>query len=127
MDSCACVIVEHDSYPECHWTESRVARKEHRCCECGKQIKPGEKYEHVAGKWDGDFMSYKTCDVCCEVRDILFCDMWVYTSLYEDLAEHINNCGDALPWTAIAELSEAARDVVLGMIEDVWKEEDERL
>lgn len=50
-------------------TEIRVARKEHKCCECGVVIGRGEKYEHVTGVWDGDIASFKTCSHCRELRE----------------------------------------------------------
>lgn len=36
-----------------------IARKQHRCCETGGIIFPGEQYFKVTGKWDGDVISYK--------------------------------------------------------------------
>jgi len=54
--------------PAC-WTEQYpVARKEHRCCECGGTIKPGEKYKLFSGVWNGRGASYKTCMTCQAVR-----------------------------------------------------------
>ncbi len=50
-----------------------IARKEHKCCECGRTIKIGEKYSYFVGLW-GDYYSYddnqfdvfKTCLECEE-------------------------------------------------------------
>ena len=49
----------------------RTAKKQHKCCECGHTIEPGEKYENVAGKWDGRIGSYHTCEACADLRDSL--------------------------------------------------------
>lgn len=49
------------------------ARKQYRCEECGGFINPGESYEKVAGKWDGNFMTFRTCDFCAEVRAVFSC------------------------------------------------------
>lgn len=55
-----------------HWTEP-VARKEHRCCECGAPINRGEKYFRAHGKWDGAISVYRQHLLCMEacmyVRD----------------------------------------------------------
>ena len=48
------------------WPKARV---EHTCCECGRTIGRGEKYERVTGIWDGSASSYTTCLLCSEVRD----------------------------------------------------------
>lgn len=50
--------------------EEPVARKEHKCCECGKTIKRGEKYSYFVVVWADychnckDFGAYKTCLEC---------------------------------------------------------------
>ena len=49
--------------------EYPVARKEHKCCECFSTIAKGEKYQVAKGVWDGEFGSYKTCEICYKVRD----------------------------------------------------------
>src|SRR6266851_3207530 len=52
----------------------RKARKPHVCSECKKQILPGEKYEHAAGKSDGDMWFFDTCLVCAEIADAFYCE-----------------------------------------------------
>jgi hypothetical protein len=44
-----------------------TASIEHKCCECHKTIKPGDKYLNITGKWDGDFMTFKQCDDCTDI------------------------------------------------------------
>lgn len=44
------------------------ARKTHKCCECRGEIRPGEAYESVRGRWAGEFAVYKTCDSCAQIR-----------------------------------------------------------
>jgi hypothetical protein len=49
--------------------ENPTARKEHKCCECGRIIKIGEKYLHFVGLWEEDypgniFLAFKTCLEC---------------------------------------------------------------
>jgi len=47
--SCNC-SAEVDDYAEFQNITIRTARKEHECCECGETIKPGQRYEYVAGR-----------------------------------------------------------------------------
>lgn len=54
--------------PEFFNQETRFARKEHECCECGGKIMRTEQYHVYSGKWAGDFSSYKTCDDCNILR-----------------------------------------------------------
>lgn len=58
MDASSCDLPEFydETYP--------VARKEHRCCECGGVIKSGERYARCAGKWDGDLSCYRQHVAC---------------------------------------------------------------
>lgn len=60
---CDCVT------PSAFNEKMRNAIKEHNCCECSKQIKPGEKYQYCSGVWDGAPDSYKTCLLCVKLRE----------------------------------------------------------
>lgn len=40
------------------------SRKEYKCCECGYEIKKGEKYWRSVGKWDGEIQVYKQHKFC---------------------------------------------------------------
>jgi len=52
-----------------------IARKEHRCCECGKTIKKGERYSYLGGLCRDEyyysqcFAMFKTCLKCEKVWD----------------------------------------------------------
>ena len=81
MSVCACV----DGWDDCgcgdvSWEKTRKARKTWKCCECRREIKPGELYEYVKGFWDGSFDQYRTCRECAEIRKSLLCS-WLYTAL----------------------------------------------
>ena len=54
--------------PSVSTTKIRVARKSHKCGECGREIKPGKKYEHVSGCWEGTWDVFKTCIGCRNAR-----------------------------------------------------------
>jgi len=82
---CSCDV---DDYPEFYVEEYPVARKEHKCCECGEMIKKGQKYQKAIGKWDGDFDTYKTCMTCLKIREA-YCPNGSY---FGGLAEAISDC-----------------------------------
>jgi hypothetical protein len=44
------------------------ARKQHKCCECHRDIQPGEKYQRSEGLWEGEWMTFKTCMLCYDLR-----------------------------------------------------------
>ena len=46
----------------------RIARKEHKCCECHKPIRVGEKYHFAKGCWEGRWDKFKTCLKCNDLR-----------------------------------------------------------
>jgi len=46
----------------------RTAHKEHKCCECRRPIKNGEKYHFAKGCWEGRWDEYKTCTECNDLR-----------------------------------------------------------
>ena len=90
--SCADVCISDMGWydeNDLHDARKRRARVEHRCCECGRTICPGETYEHVAGKSDGRIWTAKTCTECVEIRAALVCGSWVYGDLWEAIQEEV--------------------------------------
>ncbi len=78
-------------YPEAYTEEWRLARKPHKCCECGGTIFYKEKYNYCSGVWDSQGRSYKTCKDCYDLRQEIsedfsyderpcFHDLWEYIS-----------------------------------------------
>lgn len=49
----------------------RTARKEHKCCECYKTIKPGDTYQNFTMLSSMGWESHKTCEPCADLRDSL--------------------------------------------------------
>ena len=81
--------------PEFYHAREFVARKEHKCSECGEYILTGEKYENTTGKWGGTLSIYKTCGDCLNLRFALEttpCYCLVHGSLLEDFSETIDEC-----------------------------------
>ena len=110
MDACYC---DGDS-PEFFSETVNTARKAHRCSECGRAIEVGEQYENVAGKWDGDFSTFKTCLRCRAVRLYVIehvpCFCWTYTDLLNDARETVADYSRELPgmWFGFGRLLVAA-------------------
>lgn len=67
-----------------------LARKVHHCCECLRDIQPGEYYERTSGIWqDSGGGTYKTCGDCMKLRDTLNIDCYAFGYLmdYVDLRD----------------------------------------
>lgn len=90
----ACCI-DYDP-PEFCSTTWKYARKEHKCCECRATIQIGECYEYIAGKWEGDFQTFKTCEKCADLRDSLMdVDCPALGDLRECYVNYLDNIGAA--------------------------------
>jgi len=120
---CSCIYVDNYDQPEFIYEETRKARKEHNCCECGRIISRGEKYEHTTGKWDR-IDTFKTCIDCLSIRNAFFCAGWGYTMIQSDLWEHLLEMNGDISGDCIAELTPGARDMVCDMIEEIWEQKE---
>ncbi len=85
--TCDC-SADVDGCAEFYAEEFPVARKEHKCCECGEKILPQNKYHKAVGKWEGDFQVFKTCMPCYNIREH-YCAGGYY---FGELAEQIREC-----------------------------------
>lgn len=65
------------------------ARKQHKCDECSRVIRPGESYFRFAGTWEGDFWSTRFCATCVKLIDWLQKrgHSWVGDQIREDVRE----------------------------------------
>lgn len=110
-DYCYC---DYDP-PSVMHEERRKAKKEHRCCECGRTIRSGETYEHVWGVWDGSAGTYKTCGLCLALREYtkahVPCFCWCYSEMRNEAMEHLREYAHHAPglWFAGARLYVQAR------------------
>lgn len=90
-----CMIDDCDDHVTLMSDGDHVARKQHRCAECGRHIKPGEKYHADNFIFEGKFSSHKTCAHCMVARGWLSgeCGGWAYGAVEEDLREHVAQRG----------------------------------
>jgi hypothetical protein len=116
---CNVCVLGYDGDPaEFYDSKTRKARKPHQCCECKGAIQPGESYEHVSMRSDGDIYTYKTCSLCVELRTKFSCGRgWLFQSLWEELREGLF---DRLTTGCLTGLSVAAHEKVLAAWR-VWK------
>lgn len=125
--NCGCVYTEHEGESaSVHREEIRRARTPHACVECGRQIAPGERYEHSTGCWDGRWTSCSTCTDCMSVRSALFCGAWVYGCVWDDLYEHmVDVCWGGRAGPSLSSLTPRAREAVCEIIEEIWEEQND--
>jgi hypothetical protein len=90
MTTCYC---DTDGQASVYWPSRPIARKAHRCDECGRQIQPGERYERVRAVWDGDPQTCRTCVYCLGVRDsvdaVAQCFCWTHSYMLEDAMDWV--------------------------------------
>ncbi len=123
MAECACICIDNnDDYPEIHSEKRQKARKEHKCCECGRVIEKGETYECASGKWEGDFRVYKTCEECLDIRSTFFCGGFTYTCVHEYLWNHLQEMDGEISKDCLAELDTKANEIVCNMIKRIQEE-----
>lgn len=65
------------------------ARKSHQCYECEQEIRPGEKYEKIVGKWDDEISTFEFCMVCSELGNAFMCDGRAYGILWDEIREQL--------------------------------------
>jgi hypothetical protein len=117
---CSCVYVEADSYWDFANFRMLIARKIHKCHECGREIAPGEKYENLSGMCEGDFLTHKTCADCLSIRDAFYCHGWQFETVLENLRDYIHDSQGDVKEDCLRRLTPKAREIVCGMIEDAW-------
>lgn len=86
-----CRIDDYDSYGT--WLKDlklRIARKEHRCGDCGRTIAKGEQYTYGVWLEEGDFFTVKVCAHCVTAGHWLtrICGGHLWPGVVEELEEH---------------------------------------
>lgn len=92
-------VCDYDA-PSFYVAEVRTARKTHKCEECRNLILPGDKYEHVRGKWDY-VDTFKTCSHCVDLRtwtkNNVPCLCWAHGNLLDDCREAVQEAAWRAP------------------------------
>lgn len=81
--------------PVAYECEFRMARKDHKCCECQGSILSGEQYYNHHGVWDGRGETFKVCHECESLRTEMNADInnWDEKIHFTGLAEHVVEMG----------------------------------
>lgn len=110
-----CMYDSYDDAPAFYASTERTARKAHKCSECRREIARGERYQHVAAKWDGVLDTIKTCAHCAVVQSWLQkeCGGFLHHAVLDDAEEHVREGGVSAYGFGVARL------VVLGS--NGWK------
>lgn len=113
-------IDDNGDFPVAFSSHDRVARKHHKCCECSRVIIPGETYRDESGIWDKP-KSFKTCRDCLSIRNAFFCGNWIYREVMDNLYDHLREFDGEVSSDCIVELTPKAKDVVFGIIDEIWE------
>lgn len=91
MSDCEVCIGGFDGdYAEIYSDRWFKARKVAKCCECRGEIKPGDRYESVSMRYEGEWLRYRTCAPCHEIREVFTCGKgFMFESLWEDMEEYV--------------------------------------
>lgn len=79
--------------PQAFCSRMRVARKDHKCCECYGVIAKGQQYEYASGVWDDGPNDFKTCAECADARKSYVAELTRYDcqpcfgELYDEWSE----------------------------------------
>lgn len=97
MSDCGvCLCGPEDGVIEVISESTVTARKPFKCCECRRTLPPGTEYEKIVGKFEGEFLRYRTCLDCANIRRGFSCNGWVYTQLWEEFEGGGSDDHDAL-------------------------------
>lgn len=87
MTECCCTYDDQGEYPSIYEESFPQARKVYRCCECRGTILPGQKHHKAHGLWDGEWLTYRTCMACHQIR-LDYCNCgWAFGQLHEHIYE----------------------------------------
>lgn len=121
----SCEIEAWDGDPcEFHKSTIRTAKKEHICGECDRKIHPGEKYEYISAKYDGEIFSVTTCIDCLSLRKTFFCS-FLYGAIWEYFWEEFKDWWfrDGRELWKLESLTPAARKKILDVV-SIWEAEE---
>lgn len=77
----------NDRSPSFYTRKIVKGRKEHRCQECLRTIVKGEPHEVSKGKWEDDFETFRTCQLCLDMVNEIGLDCYCHSELFESVDE----------------------------------------
>lgn len=85
-----CMVEDVDGYSTVLRDRHYVARSAHKCSECRRIIRPGERYRLESLVFEKQFSTHKTCVHCSVMREWLCenCSGFCYGDIFEDIWEH---------------------------------------
>lgn len=85
-----CSIDYCDEYSDVWIEKWRTARKAHKCYECGRSVKAGERYRFYKSLFDSRWFEWKTCQHCRTAGFWLdtVCGGYLSGGLFEELKDH---------------------------------------
>lgn len=110
--------------PDAFHQYTRTAHKQHRCCECSRDIKPGDQYIEFTGVWNHTPGRYRWCRACDEVRKEVFSELDSDAKVaFGDLAEYAVEMGLCVPPENITSTVEARQTALQIYGDDLLSEE----
>lgn len=64
-----CDNLDQPNFHDERWVK---ARKPHRCYACSEEIRPGDRYRLLVGKWEGEFEQFRHCARCDAISRALY-------------------------------------------------------
>lgn len=86
------------------WDENeRTAAVEHKCCECYRIIRVGERYRDLRTLHEGRWSRDRTCRHCLAASGwlVAMCGAYVLREVYEELEEHWNEGYKSVPFARL--------------------------
>ena len=123
-----CTLSGGDYDEVCTTLQNKIvkARKAHKCGECNKEIANGDSYEAQNLVCDGFFFWAKTCLDCVSIRNSFYpYGGYMFENVLDSVGEKIIYELDGnVDSKCILPLTNKAKDVVFGMIEEAWASQE---
>lgn len=126
--TCGCIYVGGygESYDDRSYAKfKRVTKSSVECVECGRLLKPLERYEYAYMVYEGRASIYITCKDCLSVRNEFFCDVWHSGFIWDYVSQHLEDIDGQISSECLLALTRRARDRMFDMIHEVWDNMDE--
>ena len=102
---------EFDEYP------NTISKRNYSCSECGEIIPKGTKHQYVSMTQEGEKSSYRTCNICAEIRRAFNCDVEMYGGMFWEQMEE-----DGFPYFTHACLNKLKTAAAKKSFVDKWRE-----